>query len=294
MRRAALVIVAAALAACAARRDSAPPSVESPPAVAGIESVIETPHVRLVTTLGEGDLRRDLAPLLEQCVASFIAMTPGGREPVIEVRFFDTESAWRGAVQAHARRRLGRTLPLGSGLSRAAVTIEGTSFLFDIGGADALRLAAHEAWHAYAYRALESPLPLWLDEALACRAEGFYWDTTAQTAILRASANPTRRAHVRRLLDAGRLGSLEDHLRADPTKLTDSRRALDDYYARAWILGVVLDDARLADSLADTLGRAARGTLPESTGNRVGLTLGITAVELETMWRTKAREIASD
>lgn len=285
-----MLIVGVCLVACAERRANAPPKAPTPPVAVSGEMVIETAHVRLVTTLPDNELRRDLPALLDQSVASFIALSPLVPEPVIEVRFYTSEAAWREAVQAHARKRLGRPLSLGSGLSRAAVTIEGTSFLFDIGGRDALRLAAHEAWHAYAYRAFDHKLPLWLDEALACRAEGFYWDTGTQTAMLRPAANPTRRAQLRRLLDAGRLGSLEEHLRMDPGKLTNDRRALDDYYARAWLLGLTLSEPSLEPRVSVALDRAKRGALGGG-GDSVARTLGITTAELEANWRHLARTL---
>lgn len=286
-----MLIASLLLTACTERRGDAPPTAAAPAVTVSGETVIETAHVRLVTTLPEGELRRDLPALLEQCVASFIELSPPGAEPVIEVRFYTSETHWREAVQAYARARIGRPLTLGSGLSRAAVTIEGTCFLFDIGGRDALRLAAHEAWHAYAHRAFGRGLPLWLDEALACRAEGFYWDANHQSAILRPSANPTRRDQVRRMTDAGRLGSLEEHLRMDPKTLTDDRRALDEYYARAWLLGLALSEPSMEPRVSLALDRARRGATL-GTGDTVARTLGITAAELEATWRHLARTLA--
>lgn len=293
MTRALALTAVLVLGACAGPHETAPPAApgsgpQSPASFSfddGLAARLELDHVVLHTTPPADELDRRVAALLEQSVRSFIDLVPGGPEPVIEVHFFASESAWREAVQAHAQRRLGQLLPLGSGLRRAGVTIEGTGFLFDIGGEDALRLAAHEAWHAYAFHAFDPPLPLWLDEALACRAEGFYWPPDAAEPFLGAAANPSRRAHARNMVAAGRLGTLEAHLRADPAKLTHDRRAIDDYYARAWMLGLALDDPGLADRLAFALQRAARGTLPERNGDGVALILGVTPVELEARWR---------
>lgn len=211
--------------------------------------------------------------------------------PTIEVYAFETEGAWTRAVQDFAVQRTGQPLPLGSGLTRAAVTIDGVSFIYDIGGPDALRLAAHEAWHAFSYQAFESRLPIWLEEALACRAEGLYWEHRANRPLLRATANPSRRQRLGDIMEGGRLGSLATHLRQNPTDLTSDGRVIDDYYARAWVLGVLLEDPGLARLLADALDRAARGRLPATSGSSVSDILGVEVSELDRQWRQTARDL---
>ncbi len=249
-------------------------------------------HVRLTTSLPDGPLRDRLKIVLEESVRSFGQHVIGGDAITIEVYALRSESDWQRAVQDYARQRTGQRVPLGSGLSRAAVTIDGVSFIYDIGGPDALRLAAHEAWHAFSHQALQSRLPVWLEEALACQAEGLYWDERTNRPLFRATANPSRRGLLRQILEDNRLGSLESHLRQDPTELTNNGRAIDDYYARAWVLGVLLDDPPHTQALTDALARAARGMLPATPRSSVPGILGISVEELDRQWRMMARQLA--
>ncbi len=247
-------------------------------------------HVRLYAPSVSGQMRGDLLRVLEASTRRFAALVPGGPEPVIEVYLFESESAWRQAVSA----RLPAGVVLGRGMSRGAATMGGVSYLFDIGGSDALRLAAHEAWHAWAQRALRSRLPVWLDEALATRAEGFYLPPGGGEPIFDSCANPTRRSHLRRLLASGRLGSLEGHLSSDPARLTDDPRALDDYYARAWVLGLLLEDADLAERVSGALERGVFGMPSGGADAPLVAAAGVSTDDLDPRWKRLAYELAGD
>jgi len=275
------------LAACSGRREPPVGGLEQ----AAAERVIltRTEHVYLYAPSASSVFRAQLLRVLEASTQQFSAQVPGGPEPVIKVHLYESESAWRQAVAE----RLPAGVHLGRGMSRGAVTIGGDSYLFDIGGSDAFRLAAHEAWHAWAQLAL-SRLPVWLDEALATRAEGFYFSPRVGDVIFDLRANPTRRSHLRRLVGAGNLGSLEDYLGSDPAQLTDDARALDDFYARAWVFGLLLEDADLADRLSVALERAARDTLTGGADAPLPAILGVTGGELDDRWRRLAHELAGD
>jgi len=247
-------------------------------------------HVRLIAPSASVVFRAQLLRVLEASTRRFATQIPGGPEPVIEVHLYESESAWREAVAA----RLPAGMHLGRGMRRGALTIGGVSYLFDIGGHDALRLAAHEAWHAWAQRGLHDRLPLWLDEALATRAEGLYLPPGGGNLIFDPGANPTRRSHLRRLIDSGRLGSLADYLHSDPARLTDSAHALNEYYARAWVFGLLLGERDFRPRLGRALDRASRGTLMGGGDATIQTILGGTAEVLDPRWRRLAHELAGD
>ena len=201
--------------------------------------VMRTPRVRLFTNLPSGELRRRLPATLEYTLAGIDRFWPGSPnpEPELEAVVYSTLAEWRLAVV----RRFG--VEPGEGLDHGAATSRGVSLLHDIGPDATLRLAAHEIWHAYAQRTLRSTLPTAIDEAIACYVEGMRWEVGAPGPTLSADSNPIRRRHLASLVERGEMGSLAEHLAADPDDLAESARGLDDYYARAWNLGQMLLDA---------------------------------------------------
>ena len=67
------------------------------------------------------------------------------------------------------------------------------------------------------------------------------WEGAAPT--LSYTSNPARAAHLRRLIDERRLGTLAMHMEHGPVELSGDAALLDDYYARAWCLGIMLLDS---------------------------------------------------
>lgn len=222
--------------------------------------VMRTPRIRIFTNLPPGELRSRLPPTLEYTLAGFDRFWPGhpDPEPELEAVVYASLSEWRQAVV----RRFG--IEPGEGLNHGAATSRGIALLHDIGPDVTLRLAAHEIWHAYAQRVLLSPLPTAMDEAIACYAEGMRWESGAAGPTLSPAFNPIRRQHLALLASRGRLGSLAEHLAADPHDLAHSAAGLDDYYARAWNLGLLLldsGDAGLKKGVQRLLDDARAGTL---------------------------------
>lgn len=211
--------------------------MEAPWSGGGIDGrLYVTPRVRLFTNLSSRSLRTRLPIVLEHTISGFARFWPGPLPDVeLEVVVYDSFDQWRQAVEA----RFG--VEPGEGLARGAATARGVSLLHDIGEEATLRLAAHEVWHAYAQRVLVRPLPIPIDEAIACAAEGMRWDAAAPT--LSFVSNPAREAHLRRLIDEGRLGTLASHMNQLPHDLSADAALLDDYYARAWCLGLMLLDS---------------------------------------------------
>ncbi|KAA0215154.1 MAG: hypothetical protein DYG94_09810 [Leptolyngbya sp. PLA3] len=210
---------------------------ESPWSGGGVSGrLYVTPRVRLFTNISSRSLRTRLPLVLEYTISGFSRFWPGPLPDVeLEVVVYDSLESWRGAVHD----RFG--VEPGEGLERGAATARGVSLLHDIGEDATLILAAHEVWHAYAQRVLVHPLPVALDEAIACAAEGMRWEGAAPT--LSYTSNPARAAHLRRLIDERRLGTLAMHMEHGPVELSGDAALLDDYYARAWCLGIMLLDS---------------------------------------------------
>ncbi|GAB4383801.1 MAG: hypothetical protein Kow0022_04530 [Phycisphaerales bacterium] len=222
--------------------------------------VMRTPRIRIFTNVPPGVLRSRLPATLEYTLAGIDRFWPGhpDPEPELEAVVYASLSEWRQAVA----RRFG--IEPGEGLNYGAATSRGIALLHDIGPDGTLRLAAHEIWHAYAQRVLQSPLPTAMDEAIACYVEGLRWEPDADGPMLSPASNPIRRQHLALLASRGRLGSLAEHLAADPHDLAHSAAGLDDYYARAWNLGLLLldsGDVGLKKGVQRLLEDARTGTL---------------------------------
>ncbi|MCL4222329.1 MAG: hypothetical protein KJZ65_13270 [Phycisphaerales bacterium] len=255
-----------------------------------------TPRVRLFTNVSSRSLRTRLPIVLEHTISGFSRFWPGPPPDVeIEVVVYDSFEQWRQAVEV----RFG--VQPGEGLGRGAATSRGVSLLHDIGEEGTLRLAAHEVWHAYAQRVLVRPLPVAIDEAIACAVEGMRWEAAVPT--LSYGSNPARAVHLRRLLEEGRLGTLAAHMGDGPHEMSDDAARLDDYYARAWCLGVMLldsNDVRLDHGFERlvTDARMGRRSL-EGAGSGGALLeqLGVRYFEqrpedLEILWQRTAHRLA--
>ncbi|MBX3323634.1 MAG: hypothetical protein KF757_11650 [Phycisphaeraceae bacterium] len=222
---------------------------------------ISTPRVQLFTTLPPGLLRDRLPIVLEHTISSFdrLYITPPVLTHRVEVVVFHDVALWRTALS----QRFGVSYALD--LDRGAATSRGVSLLHDVGTADTLRLAAHEVWHAHAQLVLRRQLPTAIDEAIACWAEGISWDESIALPVRRARDNPARKHHLRNLLQSDHLGSLHDHLAQQPERLTSSPAAMDAYYTRAWVLGLLLiesGDAHLHNSLATLIAESHKHQPP--------------------------------
>lgn len=257
-----------------------------------------TPRVRLFTNVSSRSLRMRLPIALEHTISGFSRFWPGALPDVeLEVVVYDTFDQWRQAVED----RFG--VQPGEGLGRGAATSRGVSLLHDIGEEATLRLAAHEVWHAYAQRVLVRPLPVPIDEAIACAVEGMRWEHAAPT--LSFVSNPARAAHLRRLIAEGRLGTLAGHMGEGPHELSDDAALLNDYYARAWCLGVMLLD--FSDVAMD---RGVERLIAEARVGRQAIDAPVSGEalleqlgfgyferrpeDLEDLWRRTARRLAGE
>lgn len=212
--------------------------MEGPWSDGGVDGrVYVTPRVRLFTNVSSRSLRTRLPVVLEYTISGFARFWPEGNLPDVELEVvvYESYEEWREAV----KRRFG--FEPGEGLGRGAATAGGISLLHDIGEGLTLVLAAHEVWHGYAQRVLVRPLPVGIDEAIACAVEGMFLPDLP-TPVYRD--NPWRATQFWEFLASGEeLGTLADHLGSRPHDFAHDTVAFDAYYARAWCLGMMLFDS---------------------------------------------------
>lgn len=261
--------------------------------------VLRTPRVRLFTTLEDGPLLERLPVTLEHTITGFGRFWPDAPEldHSLDVIVYASVEQWRRAVRDRFAIEPGRALDSG------AATSGGVSLLHDIGDELTLRLAAHELWHAYKQTTIGRGFPTAIDEAIACYVEGMRWDGASMAPVLSPWSNPVRQRRLRALVRDGRLGSLAEHLAGNPHELVDSAEQLDDYYARAWALGLTLlasDDVQLREGVARMLGDARRGvhlrgmlqSEPDSWDDLCGRYFQQRLEELDIKWRIVAHRLA--
>lgn len=243
---------------------------------------IITPSVDLRTTTSDRRLRARLPDFLELAQAHRLtAITPlrPGEDP-LETYVLGTRSEW----DALTRRVLGDRARPYLRIERGGYSANGRGIFYDLGPRDTFVMAAHEGWHQHAQSSFIDPLPVWLDEGLACYMEGFRWrtDSPDRPEFLPWS-NEERFDQLRRAVGTDRLVPLRELVHARPQDLIDTDRggspALN-YYAQCWILvhflvesehgtrkpglDALLRDAqggRLLDRVSETQGQREAGVL---------------------------------
>lgn len=121
-----------------------------------------------------------------------------------------------------------------SSIQRGGMTFGGRAYLFDIGSADTLSLAAHEGWHQYTQRTFAEPLPVWLEEGIATYMEGHRW--TGPSVTFSGWSNVERFDQLRMVVATRNVIALADLLTSSPNQLVEHGAAGDalTYYAQVW------------------------------------------------------------
>ncbi len=159
-------------------------------------------------------------------------------------------------------------------LNRGGFTTRGTSVYYDIGYRDSLSIAAHEGWHQFVQTHFVDPLPVWLDEGLACEMESFSYGFIDDKHQFQRKNNPPRRKQLIDARDHNRLLSLNDLLGGSPVLYVNDDQSLSsaDYYAQVWGLVRFLDEykhGRYRKGLRRLLQDARSGEIGERMGGGV-------------------------
>ena len=179
----------------------------------------------------------------------------------IEVYLFGTRNDW----MAYTRERLPQEAAMYERIGRGGYTIEGDAVLYDIGRWDTFTIAAHEGWHAYTQRVFRHPLPVWLEEGLACYMEGVRGGVDGAPPTFIPWRNFERFGELRDVVSRGRFIPLGELIEGTPQDfLRDGRSTLLGYYAQVWALVHFLaegEDGRHRDGLERLLRDAVDGRI---------------------------------
>lgn len=133
-----------------------------------------TPNAIIRTTSTDRKILERLPPFIELSILhcqSDLVRLPRPAE-TIETYFFQTRSQWATLTQA----LMGERAPVYLAIERGGYSYNHIGVFFDLGPRDSFVICAHEGWHQYAHSTFKGPLPVWLDEGVACVMEGFKWD----------------------------------------------------------------------------------------------------------------------
>lgn len=200
--------------------------------------LLVTASVELYTTTDDPRLLMRLPGFLELAQAHRLrAVTPlRGPDTPLETYVLGTRAEWeamtRSLLREHARAYLR--------IERGGYAALGRGIFYDLGPRDTFTMAAHEGWHQFVQTAFADPLPVWLDEGLACYTEGFRWRVTdPDRPEFLAWANEERFDQLRAAAGTGRLMGLDELVQARPQDLIDTDQggqAALTYYAQCWAL----------------------------------------------------------
>ncbi|MCE9618859.1 MAG: DUF1570 domain-containing protein [Planctomycetes bacterium] len=225
--------------------------------------LVRTPHYQLRLSLRDQAFGERMPQFMECCFQTYgSALCPiNFPETPLEMYIFSEKSAWENWT----RKRLGRDAEMYIGLGKGGYTTDAVSVLYDIGRFDTQTIAAHEGWHQFSQRALQHPLPNWLEEGIACYMEGTRLSRDGGPSTFKPWRNFERWSELRRSLRAGQLIPLGDLLDGSPQDfLRDGKNSLLTYYAEVWALVQFLQDGeggKYREKLSQVVQDAASGKL---------------------------------
>jgi hypothetical protein len=225
----------AAPAAVSVETRRAEPIIESWKFGEKVGECIDVGTHRIHSTLRDPVIRDRLQVFLPTALdhyRSAIMPLPAPDGP-IDMFLFGTRSDWL----AYTRERLPEEAGMYERLGRGGYTIEGDAVLYDIGRWDTFTIAAHEGWHAYTQRVFRHPLPVWLEEGIACYMEGVRGNPNGAPPTFLPWRNFERFGELRDVVARERFVPLADLVEGTPQDyLRDGRNTLLGYYAQTWAL----------------------------------------------------------
>jgi hypothetical protein len=133
-----------------------------------------TPNSIIRTTSTDRKILERLPPFVELSILHYqsdLVRLPRPAKP-IETYFFASRSQWTTMTEA----LMGDRAPVYLSIERGGYAYGHIGVFFDLGPRDSFVICAHEGWHQYAHSTFAGPMPVWLDEGVACVMEGFKWD----------------------------------------------------------------------------------------------------------------------
>lgn len=224
--------------------------------------VIRTRHYRIFTTETDEAMLARLPVFLEAALANYTSALAPLPPPSDRLDSYFMATRWQW--DRLTRQLMGDNAALFLRIQRGGYAFGGRGVFYNIGLRDTLAIGSHEGWHQYTQRVLTQPLPIWLEEGIACVMEGFRTGADGSYTFA-AWANVERFDQLRASSANGSLLSLRELLTTSPQSTEDaSTDRILTYYAQAWALVHFLregEGGRHAPRLAELLTDAARGRL---------------------------------
>lgn len=201
-----------------------------------------TPNAIIRTTSDDRKILERLPPFVELSVLHYqsdlVRLPRPGQ--TIETFFFDNRSQWATMTNA----LMGDRAPVYLSIERGGYSANHIGVFFDLGPRDSFVICAHEGWHQYAHSTFAGPMPVWLDEGVACVMEGFRWDEQfPDHPRFMAWANTERFDQLRDAYNAESLMPVHALLSLRPQDLIEqgsrsgsTQPAALVYYAQVWAL----------------------------------------------------------
>ncbi len=133
-----------------------------------------TPNAIIRTTSTDRKILERLPPFVELSILHYQSDLVRLPRPAttIETFFFANRSQWVTMTNTLMNERA----PVYLAIERGGYSARHIGVFYDLGPRDSFVICAHEGWHQYAHSTFAGPMPVWLDEGVACVMEGFKWD----------------------------------------------------------------------------------------------------------------------
>ena len=231
-----------------------------------------TPNSIIRTTSTDRKILERLPPFVELSILHYqsdLVRLPRPKKS-IETYFFESRSQWASMTDA----LMGDRAPVYLSIERGGYAYGHIGVFFDLGPRDSFVISAHEGWHQYAHSTFESPMPVWLDEGVACVMEGFKWDPQfPDHPRFLPWANIERFDQLRRAASSGSLMPIHSLVTLRPQDLIErgsstgsSEPAALVYYAQVWALVHFLREGEggvYRDAFESLLQECSTGLFPD-------------------------------
>jgi len=229
-----------------------------------------TPGATVHTTLSDRAMLVRLPAFIELAQVHARSLVVTLPEPPERVTAYMLGS--RAEWETMTRRLLGDRADVYLAIERGGYSVGAVGVFRDIGPKDSFTIAAHEGWHQLARSVLIDPIPTWLDEGLACYAEGFRWDARdPDLPEFLPWANLERFDQLRGAHARGSLMPLRTLVSSRPEDLMRTDRGGErvlTYYAQLWALVHFFRESGFSTGLARTITLAHEGRLAERLPQR--------------------------
>ena len=203
--------------------------------------VIETPHYRIYTTVGDALLLEKLPTFLETAYEQYLAFLPQAQddEEPLEIYLFNRRSEW----EDYTRENMGSLAENYLKIRAGGYSYSGISVVYLLDRYHTFGVLAHEGFHQFANSRLVHRIPAWMEEGLACNFEAHFW--RAGKPDFAPDLNEFRIKALQQALRRDSLFPLSEILAMDAGQavaLSPEKTAT--FYAQSWALTRFLQEGR--------------------------------------------------